>query len=158
MHESVMKWVADKVQRLELSNLKTLELGSYNVNGGVRDLFRGEYVGIDHAAGPGVDIVCDAHDLSQFGCDAFDVVVSTEMLEHDPHPHATMWQIAKVLKPGGHLLVTARGNGFPEHNNPDMFRYMPDGFKHVLSLAQVDVLEVTKDPQVSGLFGYGVRR
>jgi len=40
--------------------------------------------GIDFIEGPGVDLVLDAHQLtSAFERNSFDIVVSTEMLEHD---------------------------------------------------------------------------
>jgi hypothetical protein len=38
---------------------RVLDIGSLDINGSVRPLFRGgTYTGIDVAAGPGVDIVC----------------------------------------------------------------------------------------------------
>ena len=55
-----------------------LEIGSYNVNGKVRDLFLGsvKYIGIDLQEGPDVDIVMDGHDaLVTFGANSFDLII-----------------------------------------------------------------------------------
>jgi hypothetical protein len=35
----------------------TLDIGSYNVNGCLRPLFKGAYVGLDMREGPNVDVV-----------------------------------------------------------------------------------------------------
>ena len=65
-----------------------LEVGSRNVNGSVRDILAplvSRYVGCDLEAGDGVDVVADATRLTDvFPPESFDVVISTEMLEHVP--------------------------------------------------------------------------
>ena len=51
--------------------------------------------------------VADALRLSeQFGPNRFDVVVSSECIEHTPAPAEALRQMAAVLKPGGHLAVS----------------------------------------------------
>src|SRR5437667_11583807 len=64
-----------------------IEVGSYDVNGSVlpylQSLAPASYLGVDITPRPGVDLVCDAQRLvEQFGTERFDVVVSTELLEH----------------------------------------------------------------------------
>jgi hypothetical protein len=61
---------------------KVLELGSFDINGSVRDLFFSaeRYHGIDLVRGPGVDEVADA---TSYRSDIkYDVVVCCEVLEH----------------------------------------------------------------------------
>jgi 2-polyprenyl-3-methyl-5-hydroxy-6-metoxy-1,4-benzoquinol methylase len=47
-------------------------------------------------------------DITALGCAgaAFDVVVSCETLEHLPRPDAALQELARVLRPGGTLLLT----------------------------------------------------
>jgi SAM-dependent methyltransferase len=92
-----------------------LEIGSYYVNGGVRPLFASAtaYHGIDVRSGPGVDeaIDCAAYDGEQ----AFDVVVSTEVLEHMRDPEQMIACAWRSLKPGGLLVLTAAGPNRSAH-------------------------------------------
>ena len=81
LHASVYEWVGKTVAEHELGALATLEVGSGIVNGTVRDYFSGPYVGVDIGAGSGVDRVEDCTNLSD-GDNTWDVVISTEMLEH----------------------------------------------------------------------------
>jgi hypothetical protein len=67
--------------------------------------------------------------------------------------------MGRVLKRGGHLVVTTRGNGFGEHNEPsDYWRFMPASGPLLLELAGCDVVSVETDPEVPGIFLHGVRR
>jgi SAM-dependent methyltransferase len=160
MHDSVYGWVGAMVEKHDLSPYcSVLEVGSYDVNGSVRDLFAGPYIGVDMQAGPGVDRVMDAHALD-FPDSAFDVVVCCEMLEHDPAFWLSLAEMGRVLCPGGRLVVTARGNGFPEHRFPeDHWRFMPDSAKVLASLAGCVLNEVyPDDPEWPGVLFIGVRR
>jgi predicted SAM-dependent methyltransferase len=99
------------------SNLAVCELGSYDVNGSLRDLFPGwTYVGVDRRSGPGVDVVADAATWDADGR-KFDVVLCCEVLEHDPH--GWKWIVSNaffLLKPGGWFVVTAAGPGREPHS------------------------------------------
>lgn len=159
MHASVLAWVEATVDRLELRDARVLDIGSRDVNGSCRSIFRGPYVGIDRVAGPNVDIVASACSIP-FPNASCDVVLSTEMLEHDDMFWHSVTEMGRVLKPHGHLLLTARGNGFPLHHEGEMgdfYRFMPQGMRMLLSLAGCEVLSVEEDPEVSGLFGLGRR-
>jgi SAM-dependent methyltransferase len=157
MHDSVMAWVGQRVRDWGLADWRTLEVGSLDVNGSVRGLFTGEYTGIDMREGPGVDVVGTADQLP-FPADSFDVVVSTEMLEHDPSPWLALAEVGRVLRPGGHLLLTTRGNGFGEHNEPsDYWRFMPAARERLLELASCVPVALALDPEVPGVFVHGQR-
>ena len=120
MHDSVYAWVKSIAPTLESP---TLEVGSTNVNGTVRGLFAGDYVGIDIVAGPGVDRVYDGNRIP-FDTATFATVLCLEVLEHALRPWKVCAEIARVLRPGGTALVSARGNGFPLHHEPDRWRFM----------------------------------
>jgi SAM-dependent methyltransferase len=153
-----MEWVGNQVRVDNLAHLPTLEVGSLDVNGSVRRFFDGPYIGIDMRAGLGVDVVGYANALP-FPDQAFDVVVCTEMLEHDPTFWVSLAQMGRVLKPGGHLLVTTRGNGFGEHHEPsDYWRFMPESMALLCGIASCDPLRMALDPEVPGIFIHGLRR
>lgn len=93
---------------------RVLEVGSLNVNGSVRQFFQDcEYTGLDIVAGPGVDVVRLAH---TYKAKAFEVVISCEMLEHDPHWAKTLKAMARLTAPGGLLVITCAGPRRPVHS------------------------------------------
>lgn len=147
MHESVMEYVSQVVQRYDLASKRTLEIGSYNVNGSVRSFFCGEYVGVDHAAGPGVDMVMEARGLT-FERDSFDVVVSTSQLEHDPTFWLTLNEVGRVLRSGGYFILATVSTGFPIHNEPDYYRFLPDTWTLLMDMANCDLIDSRRDPQI----------
>ena len=52
-------------------------------------------------------VVADAMNLTAtFSPDSFDIVVSSECIEHTPDPYAAVRQMIKVLKPGGLLAIS----------------------------------------------------
>ena len=63
---------------------RVLEVGSLDINGSVRPLFENcNYTGIDLGEGRGVDVVAHVTDYHRLDDNEFDVVISTETLEHD---------------------------------------------------------------------------
>lgn len=98
------------------SGTMVLDIGSLNINGDNRTLFDSDtlYLGIDVAPGPNVDIVCVAHEL-EFPEATFDVIISTECLEHDRHWVQSLKNSIRMLRPGGLLLITCATTGRPEH-------------------------------------------
>ena len=73
-----------------------------------------EVIGLDIAAGPGVDIVCegqkyDAPDGS------YDVIVSSECWEHNPYYKETIQNAVRMLKEGGFFLFACATTGRPVH-------------------------------------------
>lgn len=104
-------------------NRRVLDVGSYNVNGDNRYLFTGcQYLGIDIAPGPNVDRVVAGHELD-LPDGSFDVVISTECLEHDMYYADTLRNAVRMLKGGGLLLFTCATTGRKVHGtvlkNPD---------------------------------------
>lgn len=92
---------------------RVLEIGSLNINGSVRQFFQDcDYTGIDVARGPGVDVVCGGH---VFEAPPFDVVISCEAMEHNPHWEDTMRNMVRLCRPDGLVLMTCATTGRPEH-------------------------------------------
>lgn len=137
-----------------------LEVGSYDVNGSVRELYPSSiaksYVGVDIAPGPGVDVVWPAERLvERFGLESFDVVVSTEMLEHVADWRLAVAQMKLVLRRGGRLILTTRSPGFGLHGFPaDFWRFTPHDMRVIF--ADLDDVCIEADaPESPGVFVSG---
>ncbi len=95
--------------------VRVLEIGSLNINGSIRQFFRGcEYLGVDLGPGPDVDLVCAGQDLALPDA-SFDVTCSTECFEHNPHWRETFANMIRMTRPGGMVCVTCATEGRPEH-------------------------------------------
>lgn len=100
---------------LENRDIRVLEVGSYSVNGSIRALYpAAEYVGVDLVDGPCVDLVGFGHEVS-FPDGHFDVTLSGECFEHDPHWRATFENMVRMTRPGGLIAFTCASRGRPEH-------------------------------------------
>lgn len=73
-----------------------------------------DYVGIDVAAGPGVDLVCQGQDYDAPDA-SFDTVICCEVMEHNPHWKETFLNMFRVCKPGGLVLMTCASTGRRKH-------------------------------------------
>jgi SAM-dependent methyltransferase len=155
MHQSVMEWGRAVVLRHGLTDKSVLEVGSLNVNGSLREMFDGPYIGVDKLPGKGVDQIADANRL-EFDNRTFDVVVCTEMLAHDPHPWKTVNETYRLLKLDGYLLLTARGIGFGRNDSPcDYYRFTPEAIKVLMTDAGYVDVQIEADPQYSGVLALG---
>jgi SAM-dependent methyltransferase len=134
---------------------RVLEVGSADVNGGVREVLErwgpAEYLGIDIAPGKNVDLVCPIEDLPRhFDPGSFDVVVSTEVLEHVRDWKTAVRNLKYALKPGGHLLLTTRSYGMPYHGYPhDFWRFEDEDCRAIF--ADMNVLSLEKDRSAPGI-------
>jgi SAM-dependent methyltransferase len=100
-----------------------------------------KYIGTDYLSDRSrPDIVCSALALP-FAADAFDTVVSTEVLEHVPDPAQAMREMQRVLRPGAHLILSTPLY-WPRHEAPyDFFRYPYDG---MISLVERSGMELVR--------------
>lgn len=158
MHPSIRDFVQESLSRYGLSGGVVLDVGSRDVNGNVRSLFdisSWTYIGVDMLPGPNVDTVVPLGEeryvlrsiLERLGKDAADLVLYLETAEHDPYPWKTTREIAKALKPGGFLFMTARGIYFPRHDHPcDYWRFTDDGIRLLIARAGLTLREIHPDP------------
>ncbi len=116
MHAEVYTFVGKILGPLDVSGKRVLGIGEYDVNGSVRPFFAAsaEFVGIDSREGRGVDVVAEAKDYT--ASKPFDIVVSTEALEHSADLHDIPECAARNLVPGGIFILTAAGPDRPPHD------------------------------------------
>lgn len=159
MHSSVLKWFESQVSAQDLTGKCILEVGSYNVNGTVRPIaLRScqEYIGVDMRDGPLVDRVMLANEVFAFFGSRFEVVISTEMLEHAEDWKAAIDNMKQVLLPKGLLALTTRSQGFPLHETPgDWWRFSVADMQQIF--ADFQILDVRDDPEVAGVFVKAVK-
>ena len=149
MHDSVLDFVS---RALPDRCKDVLEVGSRNVNGSARERITAMgYVGVDIEDGPDVDLVCSASDLIERFPEGFDVVVTTEMLEHVEDWRSAVGNLKGVTRPGGVLVVTTRSEGFPYHEHPgDFWRYSADDMRRIFADWDLEMIE--DDHQAPGVF------
>ncbi len=147
---------------VEIGGKSVIEVGSLNVNGSLRPIIEilrpAKYVGVDLALGRGVDVICNGEDLVKvFGSEVFDVVISTELLEHVQDWRGVVSNMKQVLRPGGVLLITTRSIGAEYHGYPfDFWRYEISDMEEIFQDFQIDKLEA--DPLVPGVFMKAVKK
>lgn len=108
MHAEAHRAMRDLLADIPTDGARVLELGAYNVNGSARDLLPGARItGLDVRPGPGVDIVADA--ATYAAPEPYDLIISTEMLEHCADPAGVLAMAWRNLRPGGWLVLTAAG-------------------------------------------------
>jgi len=157
MRTEVIEFFIENVQEEEFKGKRILEVGSKYVNGSVRPLIEKflmpkEYTGVDIEEGKFVDIILNAENLvNYFGKETFDVVISTEMLEHVSNWRNVINNLKEVLKPGGYLYLTTCSKGFPYHSHPyDFWRYEVEDMKEIFK--DFEIIKLEKNHEAFGVF------
>jgi ubiquinone/menaquinone biosynthesis C-methylase UbiE len=77
-----------------------------------------------------------------FGDQSFETILSSQVLEHVPEPWQMVEEMARVLKPGGHLILTAP-HIWGLHEVPhDYFRFTCYGLEYLARRAGLEPIEV----------------
>lgn len=136
----------------DVKGKKIIEVGSLDINGSLRPYIMTlgplSYIGIDIEKGNGVDIICNAeHMVERFGKEIFDVVISTETLEHVEDWTKVISNIKNICKPNGIILITTCSYGYGYHACPyDFWRFEPDDMVNIFS--DCKVLSLEKDSKI----------
>jgi len=109
-------------------------------------LFGGtRHIGVDRGTvGARPDVLADALHLPLSGACA-DIVFCTQVIEHVTSPQGLVAECARILKPGGALVLTGPFY-WPLHEEPhDYYRFTGHGFTHLLQSSGMLVESVTPD-------------
>ena len=105
-HENGVNWMLNKFDN---SGMTILEIGSKEVVGLSplkKKIKKAKYIGFDIQEGQNVDVVGDAHNLSNFiKKNSIDCVYSTSVFEHLYAPWLVAEQISLVLKLNGYVCT-----------------------------------------------------
>jgi len=99
-----------------------------------RSLFpNAKYFRADLRGAQGVDFEINEGGETNAPSDSFDLVLSTQVLEHCPSPQTYLQECRRILRKRGKLLLATHGL-FEEHACPvDFYRWTEDGLRTVLT-------------------------
>jgi SAM-dependent methyltransferase len=114
------------------------------------------YVGVDRDRRGGRPDVAAAALALPFADGRFDTVLATQVLEHVPEPRRLLAEAARVLAPGGHLVLTAP-QYWPLHEEPDdYFRFTRYGLEHLVAETGLEILRVKAQGNAATLAGQAI--
>jgi len=86
----------------------------------------------------GVDVLSDNR-LLPFAAGSFDTVLCTEVIEHSPDPRGVMAEMARVMKRGGRLILSAPFCYIVHEEPHDYFRFTSEGLRALAEGVGLDV-------------------
>lgn len=127
MHTEVKDFIREVKDRYPemFKDKKVLECGSRDINGSPREFFADcDYTGIDLMAGKGVDKVISINDHMNTIFDGYDVIICTEVMEHNKDWENNWMDMGWTLLEQGLIIMTCAGparapHGIKNHNPTD---------------------------------------
>lgn len=100
-------WVDYLVSLCDKPGMKVLEVGSRDVTGRpLRGRFQNaSYTGFDYYPGDNVDVAGDAHKLSNYFNEKYDLIFSSAVFEHLALPWLAAIEMIKLLKVKGYIFI-----------------------------------------------------
>lgn len=118
MHGRLRKWLETHKDKCTKGK-RILDVGALHVNGSVRQVLPVS-VGVDMREGKGVDVVCKGENLpDKFPEKVFDVVISTDTLEHVENWRGFLRGMWYVLKDDGWFIISIASKKKGRHAYPD---------------------------------------
>lgn len=107
---------------------KVIDIGAQDINGSLKTVCSPnmEYVGVDFAAGKGVDVILTNPYKLPFNDNSADVVVSSSCFEHSEFFWMSFLEVIRILKPSGVFYLNAPSNGVFHRFPVDCWRFYPD--------------------------------
>lgn len=111
-----------------------------------------QHIGIDHPRTPhsrdGLDVLATAYHTALAPAVA-DTILCTAVLEHLERPESALREFFRILKPGGHVILTAPFFWHLHEQPRDFFRFTAHGLEYLLTAAGFRSVEVKP---LAGLF------
>jgi SAM-dependent methyltransferase len=96
------------------------------------------------------DFLCDASELTVSNC-SYELCLHIQVLEHLRWPQISIDEVARVLKPGGRLLLSTNFL-YPIHGEPyDYFRFTKHGLESLLENSGIRVISIE---EIGGFFKF----
>lgn len=129
------KWSQKLKELCDHEGYEVLEIGSRIVTGAnFRNLFEyAKYTGFDLYAGPNVDVVGDAHELTKYFDKKFDLIFCSAVFEHFAMPWIVADEIIKLCKMNGYIFVETHYS-YSSHERPwHFFQFSEQALKVLFS-------------------------
>lgn len=101
-----------------------------------------EYVGADLEGNASADVRLNSDGSVPLADAEFDLVLSTQVLEHVADPDLYVSECLRLLKPGGTVVITTHGIMFYHPDPVDYWRWTSAGLGRVLSSAGLCSVEI----------------
>jgi SAM-dependent methyltransferase len=135
----VGRWLADNAAAMQ-GDLLDLGAGNQPFRPWYAPLAK-SVIAVDVAPAPGLSVLSMASPLP-FQDESFDTVLCTSVLEHVEDAEQAIAEIARTLRPGGHLIITAPFL-YPTHEAPyDYWRITHYGLRTLLRRHGLEVDEI----------------
>lgn len=107
-----------------------------------------EYVGIDESGSVSPELCASASSIP-FKDGYFDSVICTEVIEHVARPPEVLREVGRVLKPGGHLYLSAPQSWGIHYEPHDYWRFTRYGIELLLADEGLRIVSVER---IGGIF------
>jgi len=101
-----------------------------------------EYVGADLEGNSSADLRLNEDGTVPLPDAQFDLVLSTQVLEHVSDPASYISECHRLLKPGGSLVITTHGIMFYHPDPVDYWRWTSAGLRRILASAGLCSVEI----------------
>ena len=103
-----------------------------------------------------VDFIGTVEDMSAVADRSVDTVLCSEVLEHVPRPAVALGEFARILRPGGTLLLTVPFMARLHEEPHDYFRYTRHALRTLLDDAGFDAKEIVETGSLWSFLGHQV--
>ena len=104
--------------------------------------------------GCGAQLIGDVQEMTPVGDAAFASVVCSQVLEHVPDPWAAVAEMARVLRPGGTLILSVPHLSMLHEVPHDYWRFTCFGLAQLLERAGMQVVSITPTAGVLAFAGH----